>query len=156
MKIRPPVSKDASAISTMVVDLNPIVEEPPGAMTPEKVLADAIGPDALLRCLVAEEDGALIGFAFWHDAYESAHSARGAHVTDFYVAESHRGAGVALKLMSAVAKAVKADGGVYIWLTAAQENARARAFYDKHFDVEEDGAVAYAVTREHFKALAEG
>ena len=140
----------------MVDELNAHEGEPLGAMTPEKAMRDLIGPDAALGAFVAEVEAGLIGFAFWHASYETPYAARGGFVTDLFVRDAHRGAGVGKALLQAVARASAAKGGEFLWLTSFAHNDRARRFYRRLMDVEEDRVVAYALTGERYRALVEG
>lgn len=150
--MRPPIAADAPTLSRLADDLSAHENEPRGWFTPQKALEDVIAPDAPVSALLAEVDDAVAGFVMWHFAYETPWAARGAFVTDLFVEERARGAGVAEALMRGVARAAADQGGSFIWLTTYRKNARARAFYRK-IAAEEDGLTAYAVAHERFKAL---
>lgn len=83
-----------------------------------------------LHGLAARLDGRVIGFAHylfppsvWYD--------HACYLADLFVDETVRGQGAARKLIMAVAAAARADGAErYYWQTR-QDNARARALYDK-------------------------
>lgn len=154
MKIRQAGTADIPDLILMVDELNAHEGDPLGAMTPEKAARDLIGPDAALGAFVAEVEGVLVGFAFWHAAYETCYAARGGFVTDLYVREAHRGGGVGKALLQAVARASAEAGGEFLWLTSMAQNDRARRFYRRMMDVEEEQVVAYALTGERFSALA--
>lgn len=150
---RPPTSADAAPLAGLVEDLHLVEGDPTGNFTAETALHDVIAPGAPISALVAEEAGALIGFAFWHVAYESAYAMRGGYVSDFHVIAAKRGSGLAEQLLRAVARAVKAEGGAFIWLTAHRTNARARAFYRKHMTEEPDHVVLEFAAWDRFEAL---
>lgn len=137
----------------MVDELNIHEDELTGHLTAEKAARDLLGADAALEAIVAELEGAMIGFAFWHPAYETCYAARGGFVSDLYVREAHRGTGVGKALMQAVARASAAKGGEFLWLTAYARNDEGRRFYKRLMDVEESGLVAYALTGDRFAAL---
>ncbi len=153
VQIRQANAADIPDLIIMVDELNAHEGEPLGAMTPAKAARDLIGPDAALGAFVAEADGVLIGFAFWHAAYETCYAARGGFVNDLYVREGHRGGGVGKALLQSVARATAAEGGEFIWLTAYRTNDLARAAYRQMMDVEEENVVAYALTGERFAAF---
>ncbi len=155
-KIRPPVTADIPDLIAMVDELNVHEDEPTGYMTPEKAARDLMGPDAALGAFVAESDGALIGYSFWHSAYETCYAARGGYINDLYVRASHRSAGVGKALVQAVVCSVAEVGGEFIWLTGYSHNDVARAFYKRLMDVEEERMVAYALTGDRFRALVSG
>lgn len=150
---RAPEPPDAAALVAMTDALCLHQGDPTGNFTIEKALRDVIAPGAPLSCLVAEEEGALEAFVFWHFAYETCYAARGGHVTDFYVSENRRGSGIAEGLLCAAARSVKAAGGEYLWLTNHKTNARARAFYAKHMEAADHVIVQFAAW-ERFAALA--
>lgn len=154
--VRDVVEADIPDLIVMVDELNAHEGEPTGNLTPEKAARDLIGPNAALGAFVAEADGALVGFAFWHPSYETPYAARGGFVTDLFVRETHRGAGVGEALLRAVVKASAAEGGEFLWLTSMAKNERARRFYRRLMDVEEDQVVAYALTGERFEAMLRG
>lgn len=156
VEIRSVVAADIPDLLVMVDELNLHEDEPTGHMTPEKAARDLIGPAAALGAFVAEAEGALVGFAFWHPAYETCYAARGAFVNDLYVRADHRGGGVGRALVQAVARASAAAGGEFLWLTGYSHNEVARRFYRRLMDVEEERVVAYALTGERFRALASG
>ncbi|MEO0360450.1 MAG: GNAT family N-acetyltransferase [Pseudomonadota bacterium] len=150
--IRKPRPEDAAELAAMVDELSVHEGDEPGRFTPAKALADAIAPGAPLSAAVAEEDGVLVGYVFWHFGYESAWAARGSFVADLYVRASHRGGGIGDALLRAAAKATAAAGGTFLWWTAYRSNERARGFYRKRA-FEEDRVVAYAAAHEKFEAL---
>lgn len=113
------------------------------------------GPTAALRAVVADrgEDGRLGGLCLFHTAYESVYSARGAYVSELFVDPDLRRQGLARALLAETARAIRSEGGVYLWWTTGAANHAARAFYDGIADVLNDKAVFYAVTREAFDRL---
>lgn len=153
--IRPVTPHDIPDLIVLVDELNAHEDEPTGHMTPEKAARDLMGPDAALGAFVAETKGALIGYSFWHAAYETCYAARGGFVCDLFVREAHRGTGVGAALLQAVARASAAEGGEFLWLTAYRNNDAARAAYRRIMNEEEENVVAYALTGERFRALVE-
>lgn len=84
--------------------------------------------DSDIVTLVAEEDGALIGFAQLRgslEAYGDVELAR------LYVDRGHHGRGLAQTLMSAAIDAARDLGGDTLWLGVWERNARAIRFYEK-------------------------
>lgn len=154
MRVRAPADADAAELVRMVDELNLHEGDPVGHFTEAHARADVIGPDAPVSALVAEGAGGLAGYIFWHFAYETAWAARGGFVSDLYVRPRFRGCGVGRALMEGAARAVAAEGGVFLWLTAYAANAGARRFYARIADIEEEGVVAYAITDEAFRRLA--
>lgn len=150
---RAPLPAEAAELAAMSDELNEHEGDPTGLFTAEKALADVIAPDAPVNGIVAEADGGLVGFALWHFTYECAYAERGGFIHDFHVREAWRGTGVADGLLKAVARDVAAAGGTFMWWAANEDNARARAFYRRYADVENEDFVAFAVTKDKFRAL---
>jgi len=86
-----------------------------------------------LDCLLAVEDGAIVGYALL--AAGSAHPAidvpAPCEVRRFYVDGHRHGRGVAAALMAAAVATARAAGCSAIWLTTWEHSLRARAFYAK-------------------------
>lgn len=110
--------------------------------------------DARLRALVAERDGALIGYAFFVDAYEGTYAQRGVYLCDLYVVPGARRSGVGRALVAGVAAAAKQEGRRFVWWVAKEWNAEARAFYGALGAICEP-VTAHAITFDTFEALAE-
>lgn len=152
--LRKPTPRDAHDLAAMVDELNAHEGDPTGHFTPDRAFEDVIAPGAPVSCLLAEEEGALVGYAFWHFGYETAWAARGSYLADLYVRAPWRGTGVADRLLRAVAAKTRDAGGSYVWWTTHRVNARARAFYRRQA-FEEEGIVVFAAAHEKFQALLE-
>jgi GNAT superfamily N-acetyltransferase len=87
----------------MANDLNDHVGIHGRPFTPERICADAFGPQAALSPLVAELDGAVVGYAFFSLGYNTDFAARSMWLHDLFVAPAARGRGVGYALMTAVA-----------------------------------------------------
>ena len=83
--LRKPTPRDAHDLAAMVDELNAHEGDPTGHFTPDRAFEDVIAPGAPVSCLLAEEEGALVGYAFWHFGYETAWAARGSYLADLYV-----------------------------------------------------------------------
>jgi GNAT superfamily N-acetyltransferase len=104
-------------------------------------LAETYGPDIQraeladpdVTVLLAEDGTTLAGYAFLRRGLTLAivEGAAPWAVVRFYVDRPWHGRGLALALMEAAAGAARAGGGRTLWLTAWEENPRARAFYAK-------------------------
>ena len=149
-QIRKPTTADLPDLIVMIDELNLHEGEPTGHMTPDKARHALFGDDPALDAFVAEDEGRLIGFAFWHQSYETCYALRGGYVNDLYVRPAHRGAGVGKALLQAAARAVAARGGAFISLSAYRTNDNARAFYRHLMDVEDENIIYYALTDERF------
>lgn len=99
---------------------------------PARQAAELAAPGA--HCLLAVEDGAIVGYALL--AAGSGHAALAGgtpcEIRRFYVDGRHHGRGVAAALMDAAVDAARGAGCTTLWLTTWEHSLRARAFYAKH------------------------
>lgn len=79
--------------------------------------------------LIAEHEGAIVGFTQLYPMFSSVRTARVWVLNDLYVAKSARRGGVARALLDAAADFAKADGAAGLMLETACDNAPARALY---------------------------
>lgn len=79
-------------------------------------------PSRVADTVVAEVDGAVVGFTMVH----------GDEVEQVFVDPDHHGSGVAALLLASVETQVAALGYDEAWLAVVEGNARARRFYEKH------------------------
>jgi ribosomal protein S18 acetylase RimI-like enzyme len=150
--IRPARPDDADAVVALAHALSVHNQEPTGNFTPE-AMRSAVFDDPRVRMLVAEAAGEVVGYAMFHDSYDTANAARGLYLNDIIVHESVRGEGVARALMAAVIGEAKNQGDVFVWWTAKPTNARALAFYKKLGAINVP-AVTHAIFGAPFDALA--
>lgn len=154
IKIRPPSRDDGPALLTLVRELNVHQEEPTEHFDAAVLERDVFGKDSFLHTLVAERDGTLVGYAFFHDGYDSGYAQAGIYLCDLYVAEAAQGKGVGRSLVAAVSAKAKEMGRTYVWWTVKDWNEQAKAFY-RSLGADSDPITAFALTFEHFEKLAE-
>lgn len=128
IRIRPATAADSARIAEMANALNTHHELEP-AFTAAKVERDGFGPDAAFACLLVEADGAVVGYAMYHDSYNSDLAERGLWLVDLYVEPAHRAAGIGRRLMAALARIAIERGAVSLWWGVSGKNAQARAMY---------------------------
>ena len=86
----------------------------------------AAGADSIT--IVAEDGGALVGFARTH---LDKHQELGALLDNLHVAHARKGSGIGTRLLAETAAAVlKARPGSALYLRVLEQNTGARAFYD--------------------------
>ena len=90
---------------------------------------DAFGVRCDLELAVSGENE-VIGFAAWKESYDLHHCVSGGDVLDIYVVPVWRGRAVAVRLVCAVAAAVKDRGGKYLQ-GSGPEGGRSRRLYDR-------------------------
>ena len=140
--IRAAVPDDAIALSRMSqefvgeLDAMPVdaaapeIPEPDDAiLTPEIFMRDVFAAQPLAHVLLAEGDGAAVGYLMYHFGYWPADAAPSLHVVDLYVRTVARKHGVGRALMEAAAHATRLRGGQRVLWTVWDQNHAAMAFY---------------------------
>lgn len=105
--------------------------------TEADILAGLAGRPAGTEILLAEEEGALLGFASFSAIYPGPGLQPGFFLKELYVAAVARGGGIGSALMRELARLAVSRGLKRIDFTAAHDDQRLRRFY------EELGAAAY-------------
>src|SRR5437762_8419064 len=109
VRVRGALPAEAAILAQTATDLNDHVGIHGRPFTSERVLADGFGPEAAFTPLVAELDGAVVGYAFFSAGYNTDVAARSIFLHDLFVTPAARGRGVGSALMAAVAaEAVRA------------------------------------------------
>jgi GNAT superfamily N-acetyltransferase len=107
--------------------------------TPEQAPDEGLGemcralieaPDSAGLLLVAEDDGAAVGFAACGWKWSSLRAARVVVLEDLFVTPSSRGGGHGRDLIAAYAERGRENGAVAMEWVTAPGNARAQAVYD--------------------------
>ncbi len=150
--IRRARATDAPALHALIAAMNRDQGDPHDLLTLAHVRDDMIA-NATTIAMVAEAQGALIGYATAHPTYETAHAERGFYVGDLYVAPAHRRQGIARALLAAIARAGHAQGARHLWLTAKATNTAAHAFY-RRLGGRGESVMAFAVVQQDFLNLA--
>ena len=129
--IRPAVRADADAIAEMANRLNRFHNNPDDLYSAELIEAEAFDGTPLISVLVAEREGALVGYAFFQDIFNAETASRGVWLDDLFVREPARRQGIGQDLLAAVARETVARGGRSLWWSVLRDNRGARAFYAK-------------------------
>lgn len=129
LTVRPATPADAATISALA---NALDAEHGGVrpFTPEIVLRDAFGTAPHFSVLLAEQGGAVIGYALFTNTYNSYRAAPGLWLMDLYVTPDGRGLGVGKALMAGLSREAAARGAESLWLPVRDDNARALRFYE--------------------------
>ena len=99
--------------------------------TAEDFLRDGFGERPAFHVLLAEEDGAAIGFAFYFFSYSTWRGRRRLFLEDLFVVPEKRGQGVGRALMQELAREALAAGcASFVW-QVLDWNAPSIAFYEK-------------------------
>ena len=129
IRIRPAVPADAGQIADMANRLN--VSEGIGETLydRETIERDAFGPTPAFDVLIAEAGGRAVGYASFHDNYNSDLAQRGVWLVDLFVEAGARRRGIGRMLLAATAKAARDRGAHSVWWGVRSANEAARAFY---------------------------
>lgn len=150
--VRAPELKDKEAILRLVTELNEHQKEPVDLFTAETVMRDVFGEGSPISTIVAEVQGEVVGYMFYHPSYDSGYGQRGLYVCDVHVTESMRGKGVGKALMKAVARIADETGYTYLWWASKAWNSKAQEFY-RRLGAKEEPIIAHALVEEEFQAL---
>ena len=113
---------DAQSVARLFADYMRETYAAPSAMTPDVLLRDGQGRHFRLLIAVDSAD-APIGFAAWREDYDLHNVVSGAYVPDLFVSRPYRGRAVSLRLVSALARIVRQQGGVYLKSEVLTEDA---------------------------------
>ncbi|RVT54114.1 GNAT family N-acetyltransferase [Rubrivivax albus] len=100
-------------------------------VTPERLAAHLCGPRPVVEAVVAEADGAVVGFALFFTNYSTFLGRPGLYLEDLYVQPAHRGAGLGKALLRHLAALAVARGcGRFEW-SVLDWNTAAIGFYER-------------------------
>ena len=135
--IREAKPEDAEQVAKLAAALNAYEGRRPLAFSADDFRREGFGPRAAFSTLVAEERGALIGYALFYPGYDVETAARGVHLVDLFVLESSRRGGVGRALLAAVARVCREAGGGWISWAVVKDNREGLEFY-RAIGAEED------------------
>ena len=135
--VRPARESDAEAVARMGEEfqdfLNALETDPEGAgppaLTAEGYRRDGFGPRPWFQGLVAELDGAPVGYLLYYLGYWADDAAPCLHVADLFVREAARGRGAGRALMAEAAAVLSRQGGRRVLWTVWCRNRAAIGFY---------------------------
>lgn len=153
LRIRQAIADDAETIARFSRALNEFLDEPTINFTAAIVRLHGFGPNRRFEALIAERDGAPVGYAAFHESYATEHAQRGLYLIDLYVAEAARRQGVGRGLLAAVVRSARARGDTFVWWLSKPWNEAAHAFY-RSVGAAEEKMVAHVVHGPPFEALA--
>ena len=153
MIVRRATTADARELARLLADY--IGESFPGhaGTSAERLQQDVLTPPDGQRVVVAEDDGALIGFMAWDRVYDMHWAQAGASIADLYVAPARRGHGVALALTAAACAFARDEGATFLRGGAYDRHSPTGRFYER-FAIGSDSAECHCSGRA-FRHLAE-
>jgi diamine N-acetyltransferase len=153
--LRPAERRDVPVIARFIAELLLATDGMPPADIEGPLARDGFGDRPAFAAVLAEDRDGPLGHALFWRAYDTEHAARGAFLSDLYVAPRARGRGVGLALLGGFARWTKATGGVYGFWQILETNAAARAFY-RPLAEEDRSVMPCTLEGEAFRALAAG
>lgn len=121
----------------------------------ERLGEHLFGPRPCIECLVAESQGALVGYALFYPTYSSFQTAPMLWLEDLYVEPERRGGGVGRALLAALARTALARGCARIGWIVLDWNQPSIEFYRKiGGHPAGDGWLQYGFDRAALEALA--
>jgi GNAT superfamily N-acetyltransferase len=105
LSIRPATIKDASLLTTMILELAQYEKlDHEAAVTAESIARDGFGPNPKFRAVIAEVDGKPAGYAVFFEFYSTFQGRAGLFLEDLYVRPPLRKQGIGQALLNHVAR----------------------------------------------------
>ncbi len=155
LEVRPATPDDAATIVEFVRLLAAFEHEPVEhvRLTEDDVRRDGFGDRLSFEALIAELDGAPVGFALFFPNYSTWEGRPGIYVEDIYVREEQRGSGVGEAIMRAIARLALERNAARLDLAVVDWNP-ARGFYDRLGFAHHEEWLPYRLDRVGIEALA--
>ncbi|MCO4745247.1 MAG: GNAT family N-acetyltransferase [Proteobacteria bacterium] len=129
--IRDATAADAATIHRFIVELAVYEKEPDAVEVTPAVLADQLTQERPpFECVIAEADGAPVGFALFFPTYSTWRGAVGMHLEDLYVTPDQRGQGYGRALLAHLAAIAKDRGCARLEWAVLDWNTPAIGFYE--------------------------
>jgi GNAT superfamily N-acetyltransferase len=130
--IRPATENDVPQIMGLIHELALFEKAPEEVInTAEQMKKDGFEANPLFKCLVAETDAGIIGFALYYYRY-STWKGKCLYLEDFYVKENFRNFGVGKLLFDIIIETAKHDNCKRINWQVLDWNESAIKFYEKY------------------------
>ncbi|MGN6621528.1 MAG: GNAT family N-acetyltransferase [Sphingomonas sp.] len=114
--IRPAGPRDVPTILRFVRELAAFEREPDAVEATEETLAHALFDERAAEAVIAERDGAPVGFALFFHNFSTWTGKKGLYLEDLYVTPEARGSGVGRQLLNHLAAvAVERDCARFEW-----------------------------------------
>ncbi|MGN6269685.1 MAG: GNAT family N-acetyltransferase [Sphingomonas sp.] len=116
ISIRPATRDDVPTILRFVRELAAFEREPDAVEATEEMLARALFDEKAAEAVIAERDGAAVGFALFFRNFSTWTGRKGLYLEDLYVAPEARGSGIGRALLQHLARlAVERDCARFEW-----------------------------------------
>jgi GNAT superfamily N-acetyltransferase len=129
--VRPARPEDATTIHGLIVGLAEYEHEPDAVeVTPATLRAQLESPRPPFECLLAEVDGAPVGFALFFQSYSTWRGRPGLWLEDLFVLPAHRRRGIGRALLARLGALAAERGCARLEFAVLHWNAPAIAFYE--------------------------
>jgi GNAT superfamily N-acetyltransferase len=154
MTIRPAERADVPVIAGLIRGLASFEKlEAEVTMTEDRLAANLFGPHHYAETLIAEQDGAAVGFALFFHNFSTFLAQPGIYLEDLFVIPEKRGRGVGRALLKELARlAVERGCGRLEW-SVLDWNREAIAFYERLGAQPNSEWTIYRVTGEALSSL---
>jgi len=154
MTIRPAERADVPVIAGLIRGLARFEKlEAEVTMTEDRLAANLFGPHHYAETLIAEQDGAAVGFALFFHNFSTFLAQPGIYLEDLFVIPEQRGRGVGRALLKELARlAVERGCGRLEW-SVLDWNREAIAFYERLGAQPNSEWTIYRVTGEALSSL---
>jgi GNAT superfamily N-acetyltransferase len=128
--IRPCRPDDAETLVTLIRELAVYEKlESFARATPEALRTHLFGPTPAAEAILAEVEGAAVGFALFFMTFSTFRGQPGLYLEDIFVRESHRGRGIGKAMLATVARRAVDRGCGRVEWSVLDWNAPSIAFY---------------------------
>lgn len=152
-RIRRARPEDADAVARFCAALSAEEGLPAPAFTAAHFRRDGFGPEAAFSGLIAERDGAPLGYALHARDYDTDRLERCVYLADLFVEKTARRLGIGRALVAGAAAAGRKDGATCLSWGVLADNARARAFYRAIGGAEHRETIWCLAERDHLETL---
>jgi ribosomal protein S18 acetylase RimI-like enzyme len=154
--IRQAGADDVERLNEALWHLAVHLDDPHGA-TPDLLREAGFGANPSFRALLAETGGTVVGAALYSPVFSTIRSGAGVYVSDLWVAPETRGSGLGRRLLKAVAEDAATVWSVkFLRLVVYNDNAEARAFYDRLGFVASEGEIILTLDEPRLVSLTTG
>jgi GNAT superfamily N-acetyltransferase len=131
LHIRDATIDDVGLVLGFIRELAEFEREPDAVTATEDDLRRfGFGPERKFRCVIAEWDGAPVGFALFFNNFSTWNGKPGLYLEDLYVRPSERGKGIGKALLKHLARIAVSEGNPrYVW-QVLDWNENAIRFYE--------------------------
>ncbi len=130
--LRPATPDDFTGIEKLATQLARHTNDPLPQLSPEQLAQFFFSDPPIMHCVVAEEQGQVVGMISWMLHFDLYSSSRRVFIADLSIDQAHRGKEIGTALFAHVTAWAKQQSAVKITFEVWRYNDTAQAFYAKH------------------------